>query len=108
MPRKKKADAVPEMESAAEPKIPKELLDQLITGPIKQGEFETIFRALKKAVIERAMSAEMNQHRATSTASPSPLAKPINAMAPAARPSLPTMARWTSRCRAIEKAASSR
>ena len=26
-----------------EPKIPNELLDQLITGPITQGEFETIF-----------------------------------------------------------------
>lgn len=62
MPRKKKSSVPSETQSAAEPKIPKELLDQLITGPITQGEFETIFRALKKAVIERAMSAEMNQH----------------------------------------------
>jgi len=38
------------------PKIPKELLDQLITGPTTQGEFETIYRALKKPIIERAMS----------------------------------------------------
>jgi transposase-like protein len=62
MPRKKKSDAASEGAAVAEPKIPKELLDQLITGPITQGEFESIFRALKKAVIERAMSAEMNQH----------------------------------------------
>jgi putative transposase len=62
MPRKKKSNVPSETPSAAEPKIPKELLDQLITGPITQGEFETIFRALKKAVIERAMSAEMNDH----------------------------------------------
>lgn len=55
MPRKKKADAVPEVESAAGPKIPNELLDELITAPITQSEFETIFSALKKAVIERAM-----------------------------------------------------
>jgi len=30
-----------------------------VTGPITQGEFETIYRVLKKAVIERAMSVEM-------------------------------------------------
>jgi putative transposase len=47
---------------AAEPKIPKELLDQLVTHPITRGEFDSIFRALKKAVSERAMSAEMNEH----------------------------------------------
>lgn len=62
MPRKKKSNASSETQPAAEPKIPKELLDQLITGPITQGEFESIFRALKKAVIERAMSAEMTEH----------------------------------------------
>src|ERR1041384_4346360 len=61
MRRKKKSGDVAESKSA-EPKIPKELLDQLITGPITQGEFETLFRALKKAVIERAMSAEMTEH----------------------------------------------
>jgi putative transposase len=61
MPRKKKSTPS-ETPPAAEPKIPKELLDQLITGPITQGQFESIFRALKKAVIERAMSAEMSEH----------------------------------------------
>ena len=72
MPRKKKSDAIPEAQSAAEPKIPKELLDQLITGPITQGEFETIFRALKKAVIERAMSAEMSEHLGYKHGEPKP------------------------------------
>jgi putative transposase len=62
MPRMKKSNASSEMQGAAEPKIPKELLDQLITGPITQGEFESIFRALKKAVIERAMNAEISEH----------------------------------------------
>lgn len=47
MLRRKKSDASPEAQSVAEPKIPKELLDQLITGPITQGEFESIFRALE-------------------------------------------------------------
>src|ERR1044072_2432426 len=73
MPRKKKSDAVPEAQSAVEPKIPKELLDQLITGPITQGEFETIFRALKKAVIERAMSAEMSEHLVYKHGEPKPV-----------------------------------
>ena len=90
MLRKKKSDAVfTEAQSAAEPKIPKELLDQLITGPITQGEFETIFRALKKAVIERAMTAEMREHlgyRATSTANSSQPARRTSVMEPAERP----------------------
>src|SRR5687768_9494117 len=72
MPRKKKTDVAPEAQPTAEPKIPKELLDQLITGPITQGEFETIFRALKKAVIERAMSAEMNEHLGYGHGEPKP------------------------------------
>ena len=42
--------------------VPKELLDQLVKGPMTQGEVDTVCRALKKAVIERAMSAEMSQH----------------------------------------------
>ena len=42
--------------------IPKELLDQLVSGPMSQGDLESMFRSLKKAVIERAMSAEMTQH----------------------------------------------
>ena len=42
--------------------IPKELLDQLVRGPMTQGDLETMFRSLKKAVIERAMSAELTEH----------------------------------------------
>lgn len=72
MPRKKKSNASTEAASA-EPKIPKELLDQLITGPITQGEFETIYRALKKAIIERAMSAEMTEHLGYKHGEPKPI-----------------------------------
>ena len=42
--------------------VPKELLDHLVKGPMTQGDLESMFRTLKKAVIERAMSAEMNDH----------------------------------------------
>jgi transposase-like protein len=60
MPSKPKAaNAAAE---APELSVPKELLEQLVTGPMTQGELESMFRSLKKAVIERAMSAEMTQH----------------------------------------------
>jgi putative transposase len=72
MPRKKKSNASCETQPAAEPKIPKELLDQLITGPITQGEFESIYRALKKTIIERAMSAEMSEYLGYKHGEPKP------------------------------------
>jgi transposase-like protein len=72
MPRKKKFN-VPSEALPAEPKIPKELLDQLITGPITQNEFESIYRALKKAIIERAMSAEMTEHLGYKHGEPKPV-----------------------------------
>jgi transposase-like protein len=50
------AGAAPELE------VPRELLDQLVKGPMTQGELESISRSLKKAVIERAMHAEMSKH----------------------------------------------
>ena len=42
--------------------VPEELLDQLVKGPMSQDELESMFRSLKKAVIERAMGAEMSEH----------------------------------------------
>lgn len=59
MPRPKKP-APPA--STPELSIPKELLDQLVSGPMTQGDLESMFRSLKKAVIERAMGAEMTEH----------------------------------------------
>ena len=60
MPRRRK----PPTEAAHEPvvNVPKELLDQLVKGPMTQADVESICRQLKKAVIERAMGAEMNEH----------------------------------------------
>ena len=48
--------------SGLESSVPSELLDALIKGPMTQAEVESICRDLKKAVIERAMSAEMSRH----------------------------------------------
>jgi putative transposase len=59
MPRKPKPPA-----KGAPPdlQVPRELLDQLVKGPMSQDELESMFRSLKKAVIERAMGAEMSDH----------------------------------------------
>src|SRR5688572_1584512 len=60
MPSKRKKTAgttsVPEL------KVASELLDQLVKGPMTQDEVDAVCRSLKKAVIERAMGAEMTQH----------------------------------------------
>ena len=61
MPSKRRKTAV-EAGSTVELNVPKELLDQLVKGPMTQGDLETMFRSLKKAVIERAMGAEMSDH----------------------------------------------
>lgn len=60
MPSKRKTTEV--IGSGREFVIPPELLVQVVKGPMTQSEVETMCRALKKSVIERAMGAEMSQH----------------------------------------------
>jgi putative transposase len=72
MPRKKKSD-VTLTQTAAVPKIPEEPLDQLITGPITQDQFQSIYGALKKAIFERAMGAEMTEHLGYKRGEPKPI-----------------------------------
>ena len=43
-------------------KIPPELLDQLVQGPMTAAAVEDVSRAFKKALIERALGAEMSHH----------------------------------------------
>ena len=43
-------------------KIPPELLDQLVQGPMTAAAVEDVARAFKKALIERALGAEMSHH----------------------------------------------
>ena len=59
MPRKTKTAAA---DKTALPRIPAELLEQLIPGPVTPGQLEDIFQQFKKAFIERALGAEMSQH----------------------------------------------
>jgi putative transposase len=44
------------------PEMPAELIEQLVKGPMSAAEVQTLFLSFKKAVIERAMNAEMSQH----------------------------------------------
>ena len=59
MPRKTNTAAA---DKAALPRIPAELLEQLIPGPVTPGQLEDIFQQFKKAFIERALGAEMSHH----------------------------------------------
>lgn len=64
MPMKKKRQTVARQEAARGPlpELPKELLDQLVKGPMTPAEVQDLMLAFNKAVIERAMGAEMNLH----------------------------------------------
>ena len=48
-------------QAAVLPKIPPELLDQLVKGPMTAEAVEDASRAFKKALIERALGAEMTR-----------------------------------------------
>jgi putative transposase len=48
--------------SAALPKIPNELIDQFVTGPMTGEAVNAASMAFKKAPIERAMGAELGHH----------------------------------------------
>ena len=47
---------------AAMPSIPKDLVDQFVTGPMTPEAVESISLAFKKALIERALGAELSHH----------------------------------------------
>lgn len=49
-------------QAAVYTKIPPELLDQLVKGPMTAEAVEDISRSLKKALIERALGAELGHH----------------------------------------------
>ena len=49
-------------DKATMPRIPAELLEQLISGPVTPGPLEDIFQLFKEAFIERVLGAEMSHH----------------------------------------------
>ena len=48
--------------TAALPKIPKELLDQFVSGPMTGEAVNAASMAFKKALIERILGAELSHH----------------------------------------------
>src|SRR5574338_1330592 len=61
MPSRKTTKAA---QAAAErmPHVPKELIDQFVTGPMTAEAVQDISMAFKKALIERALGAELSHH----------------------------------------------
>jgi hypothetical protein len=60
MPRKsKKAEGVSGLPGVT---IPPELMDQLVQGPMTAAEVQAVCLSFKKALIERAMGAELSHH----------------------------------------------
>jgi transposase-like protein len=61
--RTKQKNAAIAAKSAALPKIPKELLDQIVAeGPMTAEQINATTMALKKALIERALGGELSHH----------------------------------------------
>lgn len=62
MPRKRRTVAAQAAQMGPLPEMPAELIEQLVQGPMSPAEVQDLFLSFKKAVIERAMNAEMNHH----------------------------------------------
>ncbi|TDV05684.1 mutator family transposase, partial [Paraburkholderia caballeronis] len=63
MPMKKKRTVASQAAARGPlPELPKALLDELVKGPMTPAEVQDLMLAFNKAVIERAMGAEMNLH----------------------------------------------
>jgi len=62
MPTKRKTTMAAEAAAAALPPIPKELIDQFVTGPMSAEAVQATSMAFKKALIERALGAELSYH----------------------------------------------
>jgi hypothetical protein len=59
MPRRKKNDGAVD---PTLPEIPVDLLDQFVTGPMTAESVDAVMRKFKKAILERALGAEMTHH----------------------------------------------
>ena len=62
MPTSRKTTKAAAAAAAAMPSIPKELIDQFVTGPMSAEAVNAASMAFKKALIERALGAELSHH----------------------------------------------
>lgn len=72
MPKKKRTVAAQAAERGSLPSIPPELVEQLVQGPMTPQDVQALFLSFKKAVIERAMNAELTQHLGYEVGQPKP------------------------------------
>jgi len=72
MPSKRRTVAAQAAARGPLPEVPAQLLDQLVRGPMTPTEVQDLFLSFQKAVIERAMGAEMNLHLGYRPGEPKP------------------------------------
>ncbi len=73
MPMKKKRTIAAQAAARGPlPELPPELFDELLKGPMTPGEVQGLMLAFNKAIIERAMGAEMNMHLGYRPGQPKP------------------------------------
>ena len=73
MPSKtKQKNAAIAAKSAALPKVPDEVIDQFVTGPMSAEAVNAASMAFKKALIERALGAELSHHLGYAPGEPKP------------------------------------
>jgi putative transposase len=71
MPKRKTTKAAAAA-AAAMPSIPTELIDQFVTGPMSAEAVNAASMAFKKALIERALGAELSHHLGYAAGAPKP------------------------------------
>jgi len=62
MPTKKRTVAAQAAARGPLREMPADLIEQLVQGPMSPSEVQDLFLSFQKAVIERAMGAEMSHH----------------------------------------------
>ena len=73
MPMKKKRTVASQAAARGPlPALPDALIDELVKGPMTPAEVQDLMRAFNKALIERAMGAEMNMHLGYRPGEPKP------------------------------------
>jgi hypothetical protein len=69
------------------PDVPDAVLDEFAPpGPLTLADVEAAMRRFKKALLERALGAELTPHLGYPPGGTNPTRRPIIAMAPAVRP----------------------
>ena len=109
MPSKTRAkNAAIAAKSAALPKIPKELLDQFVQGPMTAEAIQDVSMAFKKALIERALGGELSHHLGYAPGGDKPATADHHRNGSTGKTVLTEDDRCASRCRATGRAPSSR